>query len=140
MLPFTSEDLDVVTISSLEHTAGVTAHLAKELSQTSWIVSKLSVTGPWECHIEVAIDADLALALTQHMWDQESVEHVEVLDAVGEIANVIAGGVKGMTPVAGCGLTLPETKQGVPSELSSTHQVRRIYHVMSKVVCVTASE
>jgi chemotaxis protein CheX len=138
MLPFTPDDLDIVTVSALEYTAGVTAHSVLDASAASWVVSTLSVTGPWECHVEIAIDADLAAALTRQMWDQDVVADDEVCDAVGEIANVIAGGIKGMTPTPGCGLTLPVTLHGNVSATPETAHLRRYFHVMSKAVCVTA--
>lgn len=140
MVPFASEDLDIVTVASLEYTAGVTAHAADHATAPTWVISRLSVTGPWECGVEVAIDADLARMLTSLMWEQEAVLDDDVCDAVGEIANVIAGGIKGMTPVPGCGLTLPVTTFAnlAPAPAAPT-QLRRHFLVMSKAVVVTTT-
>ena len=138
MTPFTPEDLDIVTIAALEYTAGVTAHTAEEAAAPGWTISQLAVTGPWECSVEVAIDSDLARTLTSLMWDQEIVADDEVCDAVGEIANVIAGGIKGMTPVPGCGLTLPATTFGVLAS-ATPDQMRRSFIVMAKAVCITVT-
>ena len=139
MLPFTPQDLDTVTVISLENTAGVTPHSVDECSSSSWIVATLSVTGPWECHIEVAVDADLAAQLTKLMWDQDSVERDEVFDAVGEIANVIAGGIKGRTPSPGCGLTLPVVDSRAGLEALTNEHIRRYFTVMNRPVAVTTS-
>ena len=138
MTSFTPEDLDIIAISALEHTAGVTAHTAEEAVAPGWTISQLAVTGPWECNVEVAIDSNLARTLTSLMWDQEAVADDEVCDAVGEIANVIAGGIKGMTPEPGCGLTLPITAFGELTP-ATPEQIRRSFIVMSKAVCVTVT-
>jgi hypothetical protein len=139
MLPFSTEDLDAVTTIALENTAGVVPHPVDECSSDRWLVASLSVTGPWVCHIEIAIDAGLAEWFTKQMWDQEEVQPDEVRDAVGEIANVIAGGVKGMTPHPGCGLTLPVVSECDTLELPGTEHMRRCFTVMGKPCIITTA-
>lgn len=137
MFPFTQEDVDVVTTIALENTAGVTPHVSDTGESSSWIVAALQVTGPWECRVEIAVDAALAETLTKIMWDQDVVTTDDVRDAVGEIANVVAGGVKGMTPSPGCGLTLPTVASlEALSAPKSTH-IRRFFTAMSLPLSVT---
>lgn len=139
MLPFTPEDLDVVTTIALENTAGVTPHSVENALSTSWVLATLQVTGPWECHVEIAIDANLAEWLTKNMWDQEEVAADEVSDAVGEIANVIAGGIKGMTPAPGCGLTLPVVTVVDALPATSADHIRRFFTVMNLPLAITTA-
>ncbi len=139
MLPFSPEDLDTVTAIALENTAGVVPHLNEACVCEGMVVARLSVTGPWECDIEIAVEKGLAEWLTQQMWDQDTVQDDEVRDAVGEIANVIAGGVKGMTPQPGCGLTLPVVTIVQHLDEPTAGALRRCYSVMQKPIVVTTS-
>ncbi len=139
MLPFSPDDLDVVTTIALENTAGVTPHSVDTATSGSWVIATLQVTGPWECRVEIAVDAMLAEWLTKNMLDQEEVAADEVSDAVGEIANVIAGGVKGMTPAPGCGLTLPAVSVIDALPAPSGDHIRRFFTVMNLPLAISTS-
>lgn len=58
----------------------------------------VDVTGPWSGSIHLEIGASCARTLAGAMFAQEEVTTDDVQDAMGELANVIGGSVKGLMP------------------------------------------
>jgi chemotaxis protein CheX len=60
----------------------------------------VQITGVWEGAIIVSFSHNLAVATTAFMFDMEAdeVSHEELQDAVGELANMVGGSVKGLVP------------------------------------------
>ena len=109
----TDTDIDSVVALAFEHTAGAVPHPSADIpSAREWVSAALFISGPWECVVTLAVDSALASTLTSAMWDTAEVSRADVDDAVGELANLVAGGVKGMTPHPGCSLSTPVVARG----------------------------
>jgi hypothetical protein len=143
MAPFQLSDLDAVVTLAFEYTAGALAHVVDEPSSerlaAEWEVAFLRIFGPWQCAVSLAIEPRLAEALTLAMGDIETATLADVHDAIGELANVVAGGVKGMTPVPGCDLSIPEVlRSSIPAVVSAS-VMRRFYSCGGSLVCLTVT-
>lgn len=70
----------------------------------------VNLSGVWKGRIEVRLAEGLALAATSAMLMQplEAVGEADTLDAIREIANMIAGGIKSALPRP-CSMTVPES-------------------------------
>jgi CheY-specific phosphatase CheX len=67
---------------------------------TFHLLASVELTGMWKGRIEVRLDEKLAFSATAAMLMQP-VEHVteaDMLDAIGEIANMVAGAIKSSLP------------------------------------------
>lgn len=141
MTPFSNSDLDDVVALAFEHTAGVISHAVETdlaaVDAHEWVTASLAVSGPWECSMSLCVESTLATSLTESMWDQADVSAADVDDAIGELANVIAGGVKGMTPHPGCELSTPVVTRGALPKMHATMQ--RSYLVTNRPVILFVS-
>ncbi|MXG87944.1 chemotaxis protein CheX [Nocardioides flavescens] len=87
--------------------------------------SAVSVTGAWHGMIAVDLAESAAVALTRAMLamdDDEEPASEDLVDAVGELANMIGGNVKALVP-GPSGLSLPvvgHSPLAAPSELAPT--------------------
>jgi len=85
--------------------------------------SAVSVTGAWHGMIAVDLAQDAAVALTRAMLameDDEEPAAEDLVDAVGEVANMVGGNVKALVP-GPSGLSLPVVGQSplaAPSDLA----------------------
>jgi CheY-specific phosphatase CheX len=132
MQTFSPDDIDAITLLAFEHAAGTLLAPADQPGASS-LCAFVDVTGPWVCRVVVCLDAELARVVAQRMWDDDAVTDDDVVDAVKEMANVIGGAVKGMTPLEGCGLTIPE-----PAEPSALTGIVRHYRVGPLAASVSA--
>jgi len=68
----------------------------------------IRINGNWKAELRVIASRGLAESIAQSMYDAEIEElnEEEILDALGEIANVIGGNVKGIVDQE-CSLSLP---------------------------------
>ena len=68
----------------------------------------IRINGDWKAELRVIASRQLAESIAQSMFDVDASElnEGEILDALGEIANVIGGNVKGVVDQA-CSLSLP---------------------------------
>lgn len=73
------------------------------------MVASVSISGDWTGHLTVVAGADCAQAIASSMFqlEPEEISTAEVADALGEIANMVGGSVKGMVGVAAT-LSLPQ--------------------------------
>jgi chemotaxis protein CheX len=64
------------------------------------LLASVELSGVWKGRIEVRIDERLACSATAAMLMQpvEDVVHADMLDAIGEIANMVAGAIKSSLP------------------------------------------
>ena len=71
----------------------------------------VDLSGKWKGRIEVRLAKSLAYAATAAMMMQpiEEVSEADMLDAIREIANMIAGGIKSSLPRP-CAMTVPESE------------------------------
>jgi chemotaxis protein CheX len=73
------------------------------------MVASVSISGEWTGHLMIVTGAECARCIAGSMFemDPEEVSTAEVADALGEIANMVGGSVKGMIGVAAA-LSLPQ--------------------------------
>jgi chemotaxis protein CheX len=78
------------------------------VSGTTDISAAVSVTGSWNGHvvIETTASGSRQAAAAMLSMEGDEVSDADIADALGEIANVIGGGVKGLLPGT-CALSLP---------------------------------
>lgn len=76
--------------------------------------SSVQITGAWEGAVSVDFSAPLARRMTEAMFGMEDGEAAreEILDALGEVANVAGGNVKALLP-APAQLSMPSVTEGV---------------------------
>jgi chemotaxis protein CheX len=73
------------------------------------MVASVSIGGEWTGHLMIVTGRDCARLIAGGMFqmDPEGISIAEVADALGEIANMVGGSVKGMVGVAAT-LSLPQ--------------------------------
>lgn len=73
------------------------------------MVASVSISGEWTGHLMIVAGAECAQAIAGSMFQMspEEISIAEVADALGEIANMVGGSVKGMVGVAAA-LSLPQ--------------------------------
>lgn len=73
------------------------------------MVASVSISGEWTGHLMIVAGTDCAQAIASSMFQMEpdEITTAEVADALGEIANMVGGSVKGMVGVAAT-LSLPQ--------------------------------
>jgi chemotaxis protein CheX len=80
----------------------------------AWVDMHADVSGRVLLTVDVATAHDLARALLR-MGAGEPVEDEDLVDAFGEVANVVGGNLKALLPVQGT-LTLPRVARTAPSQ------------------------
>lgn len=88
---------------------------AADLGRTSAITSFVHLDGAWRGVVMVQCPVGLAMELTTSMFstyaDDALVGEAEVRDALGEIANMVAGNIKALLPQP-CFISLPAVAIG----------------------------
>jgi chemotaxis protein CheX len=84
----------------------------------AWVDMHADVIGRALLAADLATAHDLARALLQMPAD-EPVEVEDLVDAFGEVANVVGGNLKALLPVQGT-LTLPQVARSAPSPVGAT--------------------
>jgi chemotaxis protein CheX len=81
----------------------------------------VSVTGAWDGQVVVSFSQVAAQRATAALLgvDFEEVSSADVMDAVGELVNIIGGSVKSLMPQPTV-LSLPSVRTGPPAELAGT--------------------
>jgi chemotaxis protein CheX len=76
------------------------------------VVASVSITGAWDGHVIVSTSeaASVAIAAAMLDLDADAVSEADILDAAGELVNVVGGNVKNVMP-APTHLSLPMTTQ-----------------------------
>jgi chemotaxis protein CheX len=76
------------------------------------VVASISMTGSWDGHVVVSMSEPAALAVAAAMLALEpaDVTDADILDAAGELVNVVGGQVKSILPQP-CQLSLPMTSR-----------------------------
>lgn len=79
-----------------------------------YVTAAVSVTGEWEGTIACACSDELARAVTGAFFavDPDAADPSEIIDAVGEVANMIGGNIKALMP-APSQLSLPTVTTGI---------------------------
>lgn len=103
------------------------------------------IQGDWKGTVTVEVPADLAAEAASAMFglDVEELGGEEIDDALGELANMIGGGIKSMLP-GSCQLSLPTVVGGLDYELNvpGCHPTRQLWFVdgQGRSVAVTVLE
>lgn len=73
------------------------------------MVASVSISGEWTGHLMIVAGKECAQLIASNMFQMEpgEISTAEVADALGEIANMVGGSVKGMVGVAAA-LSLPQ--------------------------------
>lgn len=84
-----------------------------EPSDSSWLAARVRITGAWDGAVTLHCSPDLARRAAAAMFTMEieSVSSGEMLDSLGELVNMIGGGVKAFLPEI-CSLSLPLVGEG----------------------------
>ena len=95
--------------------AGGRSTLVRRCIGTGHVIGSCSLSGVWNGRIEVRLSRGLALTATAAMLMQpeDRVEDADMLDAVKEIANMIAGTLKSALPRL-CSMSVPSA--GIENE------------------------
>jgi len=74
------------------------------------LIGRIDLKGAWMGRIEIRMAEDLARVATATMMMQpiETVADADMMDAIGEVANMIAGVIKSSLPQP-CGMSLPHS-------------------------------
>ena len=84
----------------------------------SMVTSVIHIDGAWHGAVLLRCPMALAVVLTTAMFLSEGQpDHDDVRDALGELANMVAGNVKALLPEP-CGISLPAVALGPDYELS----------------------
>jgi chemotaxis protein CheX len=77
------------------------------------VVASISVTGGWDGHVVIGCSSGAAAAIAAAMLalPVDEVTGADILDAIGELVNVVGGNVKSMLPGSSV-LSLPRTASG----------------------------
>jgi len=102
------------------------------------IRTSVDITGAWEGTISLAFSRSLGRQLTAVMLACKESEATPDLirDAVGELANVLGGNVKGMLP-GPCALSLPRVEAGPSSDEDQTSAQRLWFDCAGQPFSVT---
>jgi chemotaxis protein CheX len=89
----------------------------REPAEGSWegpmLVGSVDITGAWEGTVTVDCPAELAEQTARAMFGEELTGAGDVLDAVGEVANIAGGNIKALVPAP--------SQLSLPAVASSTH-------------------
>lgn len=104
---------NAIWLSVLDTEALPSASSASDAVAGRTVTACVHITGGWTGAVSLALPAGLAdhVAATMFALDPSEVSRDDVRDAVGEIANIAGGNVKGMIE-ADCELSLPVVAEG----------------------------
>lgn len=104
-----AEIVDQVWSSFLEGEIVPLAEPELDQDYAGRLVGWVSISGDWTGHLSVVCSEDAACAIATDMFqlDAGEVSTSEIADALGEIANMVGGSVKGMVG-ASVALSLPQ--------------------------------
>lgn len=91
-----------------------------DLSGDATVTSFVHIDGAWQGVVMVQCTMDFASQLTKSMFDDDSdgpVGEADLRDALGEVANMVAGNVKALLPEP-CSISLPAVALGTDDTVS----------------------
>ena len=102
---------DVVPAEPVDATARLLG--AAHFAARSWSAT-VDVSGPESRRVTVVVDEDCARSITRHLLLMTRPTVLDVLDTLGELANIIGGNLKSLMPAPST-LSLPRAARGVPT-------------------------
>lgn len=123
------EDLANLATVMFELLVGWSAAMFGLPGQGPWVASTVELTGAFEGHVTVAVTEKAAAAAAASMLGGTEAElsPADVADAVGEMANVIGGNLKGVVE-GPCELGLPSTRFDAPAPTGDVLAVVSLPH------------
>ena len=116
-MQFVKHEIDDVTKTAWETILGlrVTADLGPRVPSTHdhTVAASVQITGGWNGAVVLFCPAALARRVAAVMFaiDEQEASADQIQDALGELTNIISGGVKGLLP-GKCYLSLPTVADG----------------------------
>ncbi len=100
--------------------------------ESGHVLGMVSLSGAWNGRVEIRMEEGLTRQATAAMLMQplESVAEVDALDAIREIANMIAGAIKSSLPRP-CAMTVPKAAVELEQfcgQMRSDHSVSVVFH------------
>ena len=98
---------------------------ADKAPEETCIVGSVDISGEWEAGVDVYVPEELGreIAANMFMMSDDELDDAEVLDAIGEVANMIGGNIKGCFN-GECNLTIPVVERKSIAEDSSNPEFR----------------
>ena len=87
------------------------------------LTASVSMTGEWPGHVAVACSEAFASRFASRLFLTDTVSEADVVDAIGELANVVGGNVKSVVPGPNV-LSLPHVVRGTEYLPSAVETVR----------------
>ena len=112
-----TNDLNTVTSEVWSSMANTSLELSGQIVSPAelngYVVSSVQVAGAWEGTVRLDMNLEMARATTARLLGAEEgdVSPEDIQDAVGELANMLGGGVKELMPQP-CKLSLPSVAIG----------------------------
>ncbi|MEL6106419.1 MAG: chemotaxis protein CheX [Planctomycetota bacterium] len=109
--PIPSEDLHQMVKEAFDSMVGIPVEPVSEEEATEGcdcVQSSVRISGDWNAHLVVTAPSSLATDIACSMFDlsEGDITEEEILDSIGEIANILGGNVK--AAVGGtCELSIP---------------------------------
>jgi chemotaxis protein CheX len=141
-----SEDVQALMADTCEAVLGLAVHpAAGEAAPSSgqqYLRGRILVTGAWQGAISFTCTAAFARAAADRIFEGQCTSPEDVRDAIGELTNIIGGGIKGLMP-APSRLSLPSVSEaaGWHDGKAPTEPAREVWFACSGqhfVVTVTA--
>ena len=112
--PITEEDIEQMIQELFESMLGLQVARVENRSEENFsggLRGKINIDGAWEASLNVLVTKSLCdhLSCTMFGCDIDSLDQQDISDAIGEVANVIGGNVKGIVD-QDCNLSIPEVE------------------------------
>jgi chemotaxis protein CheX len=120
LLPFAGEDISTIALEVGMAILDMSLVLVDARTERlpDGVTACVHLTGDWEGSVVLEASPQLALDGTATMFDMpaQAIGDEEMADALGELANIVGGGIKGLLP-GSCRLSLPTVALGSNSRL-----------------------
>ena len=87
----------------------VSSELNPDIPSRGCVIASVSTTGAWNGHLVISVPSECAELIARAMFGDEDGEipSADIVDAVGEVSNILAGNVKSALPEPSA-LSLPQ--------------------------------
>jgi chemotaxis protein CheX len=96
---FADDTIHEITCAVFESVLGLSVHPGDgTVDDSPRLVFSVDVHGAWSGSVHLDIGTTFAHSLAHRMFGDEPISEADVVDAMGELANVIGGNMKGLLP------------------------------------------
>ncbi len=145
-MKLSSLEVDEIVRSVMDVTLRLSTHelqaAAAQEGQAQMICAEIRFKGAWKGQVMLQVEPSLAreMAAVMMMKELEDTEQGEGMDAVGELANMIAGNLKPLLP-GHRAMTLPQvSQQELVSLPSAQFPLELNYQLDGKSLCIAVAE